>query len=37
MNISITTKKGAFYDQNIDLGAETVNAEFCVETVKERA
>lgn len=37
MNISVTTERGAFYHENIDLGTATVNAEFCVEQIKERA
>ena len=37
MNISITTEKGAFYDQNFDLDAAIVNTEFYVEKIIERA
>jgi hypothetical protein len=37
MNISITTERGAFYNENIDLGAITVSAEFCIEKIKQQA
>jgi hypothetical protein len=37
MNIAITTDRGAFYDQNIDIGAIKVTAEFCVDQIEQRA
>jgi hypothetical protein len=37
MNISITTERGAFYYKNIDLGATTVNAEFCAKKIEQQA
>jgi Protein of unknown function (DUF 659) len=37
MNISITTERGAFYHENIDLGATTVSAKFCAEKIKQEA
>jgi hypothetical protein len=35
MNISITTERGAFYHENIDLGATIVSAEFCAEKIEQ--
>jgi Protein of unknown function (DUF 659) len=37
MNISITTERGAFYHENIDLGAQAVTAEFCAEKIEQQA
>jgi hypothetical protein len=34
INIAITTDKGAFYDQNIDIEAVKATAEFYVEKIK---
>ena len=37
MNIAIITDRGAFYDQNIDIGAMKATAEFCVDKIGQRA
>ena len=36
MNISITTERGAFYHENINLGAIAVTAEFCAEKIEQQ-
>jgi hypothetical protein len=36
MNISVTTERGAFYHENIDLGAKAVTAEFCAEKIEQQ-
>jgi hypothetical protein len=35
MNISVTTERGAFYYENIDLSAASVTAEFCAEKIEQ--
>jgi len=37
MNIAIITDRGAFYDQNVDIGAAKATAEFCFEKIEQRA
>ena len=37
MNISVTTERGAFFVENIDLGAATVTAEYCTQLIEQRA
>jgi hypothetical protein len=37
INISITIERGAFYNENIDLGATTVSAEFYAEKIEQQA
>jgi hypothetical protein len=37
INIAITTDRGAFYDQNIDIEAVKATAKFCIEKIKQRA
>jgi hypothetical protein len=37
MNIAVTTERGAFYDQNLDIGAATASGEWCAEQIVERA
>jgi hypothetical protein len=34
MNIALTTPRGAFYYESIDLGAATVSGEFCAEKIE---
>jgi hypothetical protein len=36
MNIFITTERGAFYYENIDLGFTAVTAEFCTEKIEQQ-
>lgn len=36
MNIAVTTERGAFYNQNLDIGADTASAEYCAEKIEQR-
>jgi Protein of unknown function (DUF 659) len=36
VNIAITTERGAFYYENINLGAKTIKAEFSSQLIKEK-
>ena len=37
MTIAVTTERGAFYNQNIDIGAATASGEWCAGQIEERA
>ena len=36
MNIAVTIERGAFYNQNLDLGADTASAEYYIEKIEQR-
>jgi hypothetical protein len=37
MNVDVTTERGAFYDQNINIRAAKASAEFCIKQITKRA